>query len=71
MRGQLVALERGFGQESKQDAGLANLEENVTARLLADDAQAQERPVERFGRLELIDVDGGFNNGLDFRDSLP
>src|SRR5262249_30209462 len=70
MRRQLVALQRGFGQESEQDAGLARLEENVTARLRADDRQAKDRPVEGFRRPEVIDVDGGFDNGLDLHDSL-
>src|SRR5262249_12565573 len=68
---QLAALERGFGQEGEQDTGLADLKENVTAWLLADDRQAQNRLVEAFRRLEIIDVKGGFNNGLDLQGSLP
>ena len=64
MRRQLVALQRGVGQESEQDTGLANLEENVAARLRAHDPQAQDRLVEGSRRLEVIDVDGGFDNGL-------
>src|SRR5262245_66478732 len=71
MRRQLVALERGFGQESQQDAGLAHLEENVTARLLADDPQAQDSPVEGFRSLEVIDVDGGFDDRLDAHVPAP
>ena len=63
MRGQLIALERGFGQESEQDAGLAHLEEDVTARLPAHDPQAQHRPVEGFRSLVVIDVDGSFGGG--------
>jgi hypothetical protein len=47
-----------------------NREENVTARFLADDREAQDCPVEGFRSLEVIDVDGGFNNGLDFQGSL-
>src|SRR5947208_711046 len=60
----------GFGQESKQDAGLSRLEENVTAGFLADDRQAQNRPVEGFRRSEVIDVDGSFDHGPDCQDSL-
>jgi hypothetical protein len=37
MRRQLVAVQRGVGQESEQDAVLARLEEDVTARLPAHD----------------------------------
>src|SRR6516162_2385996 len=37
VRRQRAALPRGFGQESEQDTGVASLEEDVTARLLADD----------------------------------
>src|SRR5262245_4987921 len=33
---QLLALEGGFGQEPDQDTGLADLEEDVTARLRAN-----------------------------------
>src|SRR5262245_13770392 len=51
VRRQLVALQRGFGQESEQDVGLARLDEDVTARLLADDREAQNCPVEGFRRL--------------------
>jgi hypothetical protein len=40
MRRQPVALKRGFRQESEQNTGVARLEENVTARLLADHRQA-------------------------------
>jgi hypothetical protein len=70
MRRQLVALQRGFGQESEQDAGLANPKEDVTARLLAHDPQAQDRPVEGFRSLEVIDVYGSFDNGPDLHDGL-
>src|SRR5262249_43328394 len=37
MRRQMLALQRSFGHECEQDAALARLEENVMARLLADD----------------------------------
>src|SRR5262249_12546411 len=62
---QRVAPQRGLGQECEQDTGLASLKEDVTARLLADDRQAQDRPVEAFRRPEVIDVNSGFDNGLD------
>src|SRR5262249_20646813 len=52
------------------EAGLANLKENVTARLLADDPQAQDRPAKGFRSLEVIDIDSGFDNGLDLHESL-
>src|SRR5262249_4044408 len=35
-----------------------------TARLLAHDPKAQDRPVKGFRSLEVIDVDGGFDDGL-------
>jgi hypothetical protein len=70
MRRQRVALQRSFSQESEQDAGLANLEENVTARLLAHDPQAQDHPVEGFRSLEVIDVNGSFDNGPDLHNGL-
>jgi hypothetical protein len=69
VRRQLLALQRGFGQESKQDTGLANLEEDVTARLLADDREAKDRPVKGFRSPDVIDLDGGFDNGPDLHDS--
>ena len=50
MSRQRVTLQRGFGPESEQDAGLAHLKEDVTARLLADEREAQDRPVEGFRR---------------------
>jgi hypothetical protein len=66
MSGQLVALQRGFGPESQKDTGLANLEENVTAMLLVHDPQTENRRIEFFRRLEIVDVDGGFDDGFGF-----
>src|SRR5215831_10529788 len=40
------------------------------ARLFGHDPQAKDCPVEGFRRLEVIDVDGGFDNGLDLHDGL-
>src|SRR5262249_18153027 len=51
--------------------GLADLEENVTARFLADDREAKDCPVEGFRRLEVIDVDGGFDDGLNAHVHAP
>jgi len=70
MRRQRIALQRGFGQECQQHITLAHLEENMTARLLADDREAKDGLVEGFRRLEVIDVDGSFDDGLDLQDSL-
>jgi hypothetical protein len=63
VRRQLVAPQRGFGQESEQDTGLANLEEDVTARLQAiggkiEAVAARHRPdnqedLEKFAGLSL------------------
>jgi hypothetical protein len=70
MRRQLVALPRGVGKESEQDIAVAHSKENVVTRLFADDREAQNRQVEGFRRLEVIDINGGFDNGLDFHDSV-
>jgi hypothetical protein len=43
MRRQMIALQRGVSKECEQDVCLAHLAENVTARLLAHDPQAQDR----------------------------
>src|SRR5262245_9231784 len=71
MRRQRVALQCGFGQESEQDTGLADLGENVTARFLADDREAKDCPVEGFRRLEVIDIDGSFDDGLNWHVLAP
>src|SRR5579864_1400881 len=63
---EMISLQCGFGNESQQDTRLADLEEDMTPSLLPHDPQAQDRPVECFCRHEVIDVDGGFDNGLDF-----
>jgi hypothetical protein len=65
MCGKPVALQRRLSQECQQDAGIANLKENMTANLFADHSQAEDWPVELLGGIEVIDVNGGFNNGLD------
>ena len=46
---------------------LAHLKENVMARFFANDRQAQNRPVKGFNFLEIIHVDGGFDDGLNFQ----
>jgi hypothetical protein len=71
MRRQLVALERCVSQERKQHICLANLEEDVMSRLLADGREAQDSPVEGFRSSEVIDVDGGFDNSVDLHDKPP
>ena len=41
-------------------------------KLLGDHRKPQDRPVERLRRLQVIDVDGGFDDGVDFHiGSLP
>jgi hypothetical protein len=71
VRPQRVALPRGLGPEGEQDAGSARLEEDVMPRLGAQDGKAQNRAVKRFRRLEILDVDGVFDNGLDLHVGLP
>jgi hypothetical protein len=70
MRRQLVALQRGFGSESQQDAGLARREEDVTTRLLAQDPQVQDPSVEGFRSLQVIRANGDFGNGPGPHESL-
>src|SRR5512135_3178486 len=57
-------------RKASRTLGLANPKEDVTARLLAHDPQAQDRPLEGFRSLEVIDVYGSFDNGPDLHDGL-
>src|SRR5260370_39417161 len=70
MRRQLALLQRGFGDESKQDIGLANLEEDATARFFGNYTKAQDIPIKTLSFVEVMDIDGGFNNGVDIHDCL-
>jgi hypothetical protein len=65
MRRKLVPFQRGLGEEGQEDAGIADLEENMTARLLAKSSQAEDSSVKVLGGVEVIDVDGGLNDGVD------
>ena len=47
-----------------------NLEEDVTATLLAHNPQAQDSPVEILGGVEAINVNGGFDDGLGLRRTI-
>ncbi len=71
MRRQRVAFQRSLGPEREQDAGLAYLKENVAARFLAYDPQAQDGLVKRFRSLEVIDIDAGFDDRLNSQGNLP
>ena len=61
----MFALQGRFSQEGKQDAGLAYLEENVMARFLAHDPQAKDSSVEILGGVEVINVNGGLDDGFE------
>ena len=71
MRWQVVALECGGGVECQQNTALAHLEEDVMARLFAHDPQAEDIPVEVFGGVEVVGIDGGFDDGMDVHRALP
>jgi hypothetical protein len=53
-RGVFVLSQRGIGNECKENAAGANLEENVTARLLGNDVKAQDRPVSTLMAVSMI-----------------
>ena len=53
---QMIALERGFGKECQENTAGTDLEENVTACFLGDDREAQDRPIEGFGFVQVVNI---------------
>jgi hypothetical protein len=70
VRRQRAALPRGLGPEGEQHAGPARLKEDVMSGLGAEDGKAQDRAVKSFRGPKILDVDGGFDNGLDLHVGL-
>jgi hypothetical protein len=66
VRGEVIAFQSGLGDKSQQNVGSADLEENVVSWFLGNDLEAQNSAVEVFGSVEVIDVDTGFNDSLNF-----
>jgi hypothetical protein len=63
MRWEWSTLLGRFGIEYQQHA-LAHSEEDMPPRLLADKFQAKDIPIEHFGPIKIIDVEGGLDEML-------